>query len=297
MTQKSKIRSPFFAFRYLITPFDNQSSLIHEWEKSKEELMRDAWIDLFTGKKVSYLRGKRKYIFFSVVDFKNRLFGFNFAKEQSGTKYVEGDEEIISVTDQRLKHVLMFVHADYQIILIERKTSAFQKVSSAIRQLEWYLRDRMRTYDYTVNIHPLAKSDRFWEIIESSEGIYELSLTLNAPNLFGGDTDLREALQELKDETNNDETTIEFKSNEGVLKIEKKSFIGRAIEYISKIGGMYRLVAKVDGQKEKRTNLDDTESTKIPKHKNFKYSEEELENIETKMKVIDGRSNNNDNDE
>lgn len=292
-----EIRSPFYAFRYMVTPFERQTSLIHEWEAlSKEELMHKAFADLSSEPKVSFIHGKKRFLFFSITSYRERLFVYNFAKELKGVKAVEGATDIELVEDERLKHIMLFVHTGYQIILIERKTTAFQNMNAVLRHLEWYLRDRMRTFHYTVNLYPLAKSERFWETINSADGIYELSLTVNAPNLFGGSQNLREVLQEIKDETNNDETTLEIKSTEGKLKVEKSVF-GHIVEYIATIGGKYFLKYKKEGVTENRNNLDDNEKTHIVRHKDREYTEEELSDVEVKMKLIDGRTNEDNKDE
>lgn len=142
----------------------------------------------------------------------------------------------------------------------------------------------------------------FWEfsspfvIVNWLYSFYEVSLTLNAPNLFGGNSDIRQVIEEIKNETNNDETTIDFKSRDGSLNVEK-SFWQNPIEYIARIGGKYAVTFKKDGVRQRKTNLDNIEKTHIERHKDEQYTDEELSNVELKMKVIDGRSTDKPNNE
>lgn len=285
-----KVRSPFYAFRYMVSPSDKQASLLHEWEeKTKEELVHEIFLDIASEHKLSYLQGKKRFLFFHVTDYNNNMFVFNFAKQKEGRKAIEGDTDIELVEDTQLKHIMLFIHTEYQIILIERKTTAFQNINSVLKHIEWYMRDRLRHYDYTFKLYPLAKSERFWQIVDSAEAIYELSLTFNAPNFGGGAEDLRDTLQNLKNETDNDQVTVEVKSEAGNLKI-KKNFFDQFIEYITTIGGTYKLRYKHEGVIEKRSNLDDIEKTNIVRHREKEYTEEELKDVETKIKEIDRRS-------
>lgn len=292
-------RSLFYAYRYMVTP--SLPNLFTHLEfvqtgKTKEQLMYDVFDDIYNSNKTHFKLGRKRYIFFPVTKYKKQLFLLNFAKEERGKKYVEGETSIKLVDDNRLTPILLYIHSEYQILLIERKTTAFQDMRSAVKLLEWYFRDRMRQFEHTVRIYPLSNPEKFWETVESADEIYELSLTLNAPNMFGGNKDLRELIEEIKDETNNDETTLDLKSKDGNLNI-KKLFWQKPIEYISKIGGKYGIVFKRDGAKQRQTNHDNIEKTQIVRHKEEQYTDEELKNVEDKMKIIDGRSTDKENNE
>lgn len=286
-------RSLFYAFRYMVTPSYPNSLFegTHEQQtgKTKEELIKDVFYDLYKENKTPFKIGKKKYIIFSIKSYRNRLFLFNFAKEETSKKSIEGEISIERIDDNRLMHVLIFVHVEFQVILIERKSTAFPDMRVVIKSIEWYFRDRMKQYEHTVKLYPLSRPEKFWETIESADAIYELSLTLNAPNMFGGNKDLRDLIEEIKSETNNDETTLDIKSRDGNLNIDK-SFWENPIDYIARIGGKYSVYFKKDGVKEKQTNLDNVEKSSIERHEDGQYTDEELENVEKKMEIIDGRS-------
>jgi len=284
-------RSLFYAYRYMITP-KNQLNLFSELassNKTKEQLMNDIFEDIYNSDKTPFKFAKKRYIFFPITRYRKKLFLFNFAKEDKGKKYIEGETSVKVVEDNRLKPVLVYIHSECQIILIERKTTAFQTIKNTANVIEWYFRDRVKHFDYTIKLYPLSNPEKFWETIEEAEAIYEVSLTLNAPNMFGGNADLRQMIEEIKNETNNDETTVDIRSRDGNLHVEK-SFWQNPIEYIARIGGKYSIIFKKDGVRQRKTNLDNIEKTHIERHKDDQYTDEELANVEQKMRVIDGRS-------
>ena len=85
----------------------------------------------------------------------------------------------------------------------------------------------------------------FWDYVEKAKAIYNLELKFNALNINLGGSDIRESIKKLSDEFNNDEIEIKLKNKNGNLKIAKES-VGNFIEYITLLGGKYRLVFKTN---------------------------------------------------
>ncbi len=71
--------------------------------------------------------------------------------------------------------------------MLERNKSIFESIYTAIETFADFVRDKMRNFDYTVNIYPLVSNRKFWNYVETADEIYELDLELSAPNmaLFG----------------------------------------------------------------------------------------------------------------
>lgn len=109
---------------------------------------------------------------------------------------------------------------------------------------------------------------------------------LNAPNLalFGHD-DMRNLLEEIKLETNNEEFDISFKNKEGKLKI-MRDVLGNWIDYIVEVGGRYLLKFTSNGITETKTSDTDIAKTYLVRKKTEKFSDDELNNIQTKMNAI-----------
>lgn len=283
-------KSPFFAFRYLVTPIDNQISVLHELNKSKEELMREIVYSLNVNSKTEWVKGNKRYLIYGFQK-KNDFFILKYARESNEKIYVEGESDIEVKGIKETKFVYLIIDVKHQVILIERNTSVFSSVRSAINILSDYFREKMREYDYVVNIYPLVSKKSFWNYVNEAEEIFELNLVLNAPNMpFLGDSDTRSVLQKIKDTTNNEEFEVGLKNKEGGLKIVQNT-LGSWINYIREVGGKYMIKFKMNGIEQRKTSYDDTAKTYIPRKKIEIYSDEELKNIEDKLKLMHNLEN------
>lgn len=287
MTDK---KSPFFAFRYLVTPVNNQVSVYHELNKSKEELMKEIVYSLNVNTKTEWLKGSKRYLIYGFQK-KNDFFILKYARESNEKIYVEGESDIEIKGIKETKYVYLIIDVKHQVILIERNTTVFSSVRSAINILSDYFREKMREYDYVVNIYPLVSKKSFWNYIEEADEIYELNLLLNAPNMpFLGDSDTRSVLQKIKDTTNNEEFEIGLRNKEGNLQVIQET-LGTWINYIREVGGKYIIKFKKNGIEQRKTSYDDTAKTYIPRKKTENYSDEELKNIEDKLNLIHNLEN------
>lgn len=278
-------RSPFFAFRYLVTPVSEQISINQILNKSKEELMVDVIHNLSESTKTEWTRGSKRYLFYGSQS-KKDVFVIKFARETNEKIYVEGDDDIEIKGIKEAKYVYLIVDTKHQIILLERNLSVFNSMNNAISVLADFFREKMREFDYVVNIYPLASKRKFWNYVEKAEEIFELSLVMNAPNmaLFGHE-DTRDVLQQIKEATNNEEFDIAFKNKDGNLKIVKET-LGSWIDYVREIGGRYLLKYSVNGVLETKTSETDTVKTYIQRKKNEKFTDDEIDNIKTKLDAI-----------
>lgn len=278
-------KSPFFAYRYLVTPINDQVSLLHELNKSKEELITEIIQSLNDNTKTEWLKGTKRYLIYGFQK-KNDFFILKYARESNEKIYLEGESDIEVLGTKQTKFVYLIIDVKHQIILIERNTSVFNSVASAINILGGYLRDKMREHDYVVNVYPLVSKKSFWNYVEEADEIYELNLVLNAPNMpFFGHQPTRDVLQSIKDTTNNEEVEIGLKNREGTLKIIKNS-LESWINYIREVGGRYTLIFKKDGVETRKTSHDDTAKTYIPRRRSGDYDDQELNNIEDKLSLM-----------
>jgi hypothetical protein len=279
-------RGLFYAFRYLVTPSDRQHSMIHEWEKaSKEELMLRVFDDLMSKKKSDFLIKKKRFIVYGIQRKRNEVYVLKFAKEVKTKRYVEGPLDVEVKPNDGIGFIYLFVDPTRQIVLVQKKAKVFSGLETGVKYFETFLQDRMTHHHYTVKLQPLANTDKFWEAVATADGIYELSLTLNAPNMLFGSNAIREQLDELQKETNNDQVTIKLENRDGNLHVDKNIF-GRFLEYIFTVGGRSKLVRRVGDSIETRTNLDDIKSTRIDADPESTISDEEMKNISDKMKHI-----------
>lgn len=278
-------KSPFYAYRYLVTPVSQQISITQELHKSKEELMIDFVQRLSRNTKTEWTKGDKRFLFYGSQSEKN-INIFKFAKETFENIYVEGEEDIEIQGIKEAKYVLVIIDTEHQIILIERNFKVFQSINTPQKILTDFFRTLMLEYDYVVNIYPLATKRKFWHYVDTADEIFQLSLVLNAPNMpFFGNQDTRAILKIIQESTNNEELDITLKNKEGELDI-KKSVLGNWIDYVREVGGKYLLKFSKDGVMEIKTSDNDTAKTYIPKKKTDKFTEEEIGNIEDKLNAM-----------
>jgi hypothetical protein len=283
-------KSPFFAFRYLVTPINNQVSVFHEINKSKEELMQEIIYSLNENTKTEWLKGNKRYLIYGFQK-KNDFVILKYARESNEKIYIEGESDIEIKGIKEAKYVFLIIDVKHQVILIERNTSVFNSVRSAINILSDYFRERMREFDYVVNIYPLVSKKSFWNYIDEADEVFELSLLLNAPNMpFLGDADTRSVLQKIKDTINNEEFEIGLRNKEGTLTVVQET-LGSWINYIREVGGKYMIKFKKNGVEQRKTSYDDTAKTFIPRKKTELYNDEELKNIEDKLNMMHNLEN------
>lgn len=276
------IPSPFYSYRYLVTPI-SQASLFPS-EKTKEELTIDIFESIITNTKTVWNKGDKRYLLYGIQK-TNDLYIIKFAKESTEKIFEEGDKDIEVKKIKEAKYVMVIVDTTLQIILIERNQSVFTEVTTVKELLADFLRQNMKSFDYVVNIYPLVSSKKFWSYVENADKIFELSLVLNAPNMLFGNKDTRDVLKSIKESTNSEIVEIGFKNKEGTLKLIKDS-IGDMIDYVREVGGKYKLKYEKDGVKETQTSENDTAKTNIKKKKEENYSESEMTEIKEKTKNI-----------
>lgn len=278
-------RSPFFAYRYLVTPTSEQISIIQQLNKSKEELMTEIINNLAINIKSEWTKGSKRFLFYGFQQ-KNDINIIKFARETNENIYIEGDDDIEIKEIKEAKYVYLIIDTKHQIILIERNVSVFQQIESSVNILADFFRNQMRNFDYVVNIYPLVSKKKFWNYVDSAEEIYELSLEMNAPNMaLFGNSDTRDVLQQIKETTNNEVFDISFKNKEGRLKVLREA-LGGYIDYVREVGGKYMLKFKRNGIRETKSSETDTAKTYIERKKTEKYSDEELQNISDKLNSI-----------
>lgn len=289
-------RSPFFAYRYLVTPTSEQISIIQQLNKSKEELMTDIIRDLAINVKSEWTKGSKRFLFYG-FQHKGDIHIIKFARETNENIYIEGDSDIEIKGIKEAKYVYLIIDTKHQIILIERNVSVFQQIESSVNILADFFRSKMRDFDYVVNIYPLVSKKKFWNYVDTAEEIYELSLEMNAPNMaLFGNSDTRDVLQQIKETTNNEVFDISFKNKEGRLKVLREA-LGGYIDYVREVGGKYLLKFKRNGIRETKTSETDTAKTYIERKKTEKYSDEELQNISDKLNSMHNLESREDEDE
>lgn len=278
-------RSPFYAYRYLVTPTSEQITITQQLNKSKEELITEIVRNLSINTKTEWTKGNKRYLFYGFQN-KDNIYIVKYARVTNEKIYIEGDKDIEIQGIKEAKYVYVIIDTKHQIILLERNVSVFQSIDNSVNTLADFFRSGMREFDYVVNIYPLVSKKKFWNYVETADEIFELSLVMNAPNMaFFGHEDTRDILQQIKETTNNEEFDISFKNKEGKLKIVKAA-LGGWIDYVREVGGKYLLKFSKNGVIETKTSETDTAKIYLERKKAEKYTDEEMKNISDKLESI-----------
>ncbi len=274
--------SEYLVFRYFIIPTSPQVSLYHQTGEKKEDIIHNQFRLINSLKKIDFIHRGDRFIIFSVKEYNDDLFFFKIAKEHRLKQYKEGEEKVIEENVERIEVVNLICQKSTQLIMIQKDTTAFSEVSTPINAFEKYLQKVVYEYDYTLVIDEKPSENMFWDYVNNSKSIYSLELKFNALNINLGGPDIRKSIKELSNVFNNDEVEVKLKNKDGNLKLLKKS-ISKYIEYISLLGGKYRLVFK--GQNGIRKAIDSMSN--IIKFRFLrKIEDEDPKKIEQKLKDI-----------
>lgn len=240
------MKRKFYTYRYLISNTAEQMS-IFEMLHNKESLIKKILLDLLDQKKVSWNYATKRYIFTGIEKFESDIFIIKFARESINKIYVEDEIDIKKTDILEARYVYLIIDIKNQILLIEDKKSIFQDFKTAIKLINTFINEKIKEYNYHLNIFPLATKYTFWQSVSEAEKIYQLTLKLNAPNMaFFANRSTQRILKAIKDEVNNDELDLIFKNSDGNLEV-KKTGIGTWIDYIREIGGKYFMKYRENG--------------------------------------------------
>lgn len=240
------MKRKFYTYRYLISNTAEQMS-IFEMLHNKESLIKKILLDLLDQKKVSWNYATKRYIFTGIEKFERDIFIIKFARESINKIYVEDEIDIKKTDILEARYVYLIIDIKNQILLIEDKKSIFQDFKTAIKLINTFINEKIKEYNYHLNIFPLATKYTFWQSVSEAEKIYQLTLKLNAPNMaFFANRSTQRILKAIKDEVNNDELDLIFKNSDGNLEV-KKTGIGTWIDYIREIGGKYFMKYRENG--------------------------------------------------
>ncbi len=262
-------KDSFLVFRYLVASIN--ISPPSDFQKHKEQVIESLLSDYSNRPPflITEDNSPELYMFFNKYD--SSLFVITISTYSVGVNL----NQIIIDTDR-------------QILLIDGSIKELDIAFMAVNLFEKELRDKVRSYGYSFNVRELPSAEKFWNHIEDSENIYELSLVLNTPNMFGGNQETKDLLKKVKEAVNIEEVEVVFRNKDGLLKVIKKT-IGDYLRYIFQIGGSYRLIIGKDGIKETKTSKEDIVTIKGINlvDENGQIDPEKLSEIREKLEQID----------
>lgn len=243
----------FGAFRYFIVPCE-QMSLFDKVEEKRATAVNSFFSQLAEMKKRNWEIKGKKHLLVCNTKLSEDIFICKFSKETTKTIFKESDDDIENVDEPDYPFIYVIFDTARQIALIELKTSVFSSLNQAKEKLKVCFQKTFTLFGFEVLFEEITDSSTFWNFVSDSYGVYDLTLTLNSPNLFGGFSNTNEMLKTIKETYNNSQTTIKLSSkNPNITNLtQQNTLLNDAIDYASAGGGEWSLtVAAKD--KEKRT--------------------------------------------
>ena len=116
--------------------------------------------NLANSTKTEWTKGNKRYLFYGSQS-KDNVHIIKFARETNEKLYIEGDDDIEIQGIKEAKYVYLIIDTKNQIILLERNVTVFSSIDNSIKVLADYFREKMKEFDYVVNIYPLATKRKF----------------------------------------------------------------------------------------------------------------------------------------
>ena len=233
--------SDYHLYRYFILASSGNPSLF-KIDMTKEEMMNQIWIDLIDSQKTSFIYRGNRFLIYGLKKEGDLLF-YKIAKEKVGLTYKEGDSDILGEIGKNWSVVNFVVHPPTQQILIQHESKEFKDSSTPVNALKHYLTGLTVINDYVISIDEKPSKREFWSHLEEATSVYVVSFKLNSLNLELGGSDIRNAINAISDDFNNEELDITLRNRQGNLTLAKDDIKGY-IDYIHTLGGKYTLVYK-----------------------------------------------------
>jgi hypothetical protein len=127
-----------------------------------------------------------------------------------------------------------------QLLVIEYKSSFGFTVGHLAEVLAELANQRLFTHGYAASFEPIVGEESFWNIVQSSEGVYALTFHLASPNLFWATSAANEGLRELQKHFNNNRVSIALFNDKGKLKTPRNQ-IETYRDYADRGGGNWKI--------------------------------------------------------
>lgn len=271
--------SKFYAHRYfLIKP--NQESLFNRIEK--HEVMKN----LIEKLKNEKLWSKdKKYVLYYIKELYEKTHLLKLGKQIKNKKYLPEQKDIYEIEESdNYPYVYIIYNIDdkQQIFLIEKNTSIFRDVEDSIKRLTDIIKTSVKMQGYEIKIEPITFNNAFWRCIDDADGLNEIEIQLNSPNLFGASFKTNRFLENLKKLYNNDTFSFKLSNGENNLQIDKED-MNDTIKYIGEGGGRWKIKGKFNGQEETISSVNEKNIKKI----SIDVEEENANKIKGKVIQLD----------
>lgn len=216
------MKDEYFSYRLFLIESD-QFSLFGKKNLSKKDILKETLNFVRKKGKVEFTDNNVRYLICYIKDFDERVYIFQFAREEKYTKPNEGEKVIETVQDKRFPFIYLILDFERQILLIQHKSSLFKDIDIPKSKIEKYVGGFFKKYEVTVKLTEMFSEQSFWNKLEEYDQIFAFDLTLSGPNLFGARYKAKDLVNDVHENYNASEFNIKLKNSLGRLKILKEN--------------------------------------------------------------------------
>lgn len=236
----------YYAYRYFlieqeqVSLFDNLKRQEVMKKVIKELQDRHLWIE------------DKKNVLYYIKELYSDTYLLKLGKQKNTTKYFPDKKDICEIEEKDnypYVNIIFNIDSKEQIFLIEKNTGIFREIEQSIRKLQRIIESITKNEGYTLKIQPITFNNNFWKCINESEGISEVEMKLNSPNLFGASFETNRFLEMLKSMYNNDTFSFKLSNQDKNLTVNRDD-IGDTVDYISEGGGSWSIKRMFKGKQE-----------------------------------------------
>ncbi len=209
----------------------------------------DIFRDLLKTKKIEY-ENRGVKLAFVFVEERNGYFICKLGKRASIKRHLPPDQNFEETLEESWPYCTVVINTNSnagagQKIAFELRSQVFASPDEQLKHFADEVNTTLATFGYVLSINPVTEEREFWKVVEANEGkIERLTLSFNAPNLFGLDNSLNEDLKELEKQYGSTKVSINLENPVGKIKVPKTPLTKQGVEYITKGGGEYEIKLK-----------------------------------------------------
>jgi len=198
-------------------------------------------------------------------------------------KHEKTPSDIKDVREEDWPYILFVceLNSDVQLLVIEFKSGFGYSVGHLAEALAELANQRLFNQGYAVTFEPIVGEETFWNLIESSKGVYALNFQLTSPNLFGATASASAGLRELQKHFNNNRVAVSLYNDKGKLNLPKQE-IESYREYADKGGGNWKITIQ-SNKNRKRSYKSSDKAIKITIEAEDGVSSEILKDVLTQF--------------
>ncbi len=253
-----KTEQTFGAYRYFVVQREQLS--FFDMVKEKRAAAQSAFFTaLERERKLAWRIADKRYLLVFEQKLSPDVVVCKFSMETHQTRYQESESGIESIDEPDYPYINAVFDQKRQIVLLEVKTTVFPSLSASRGRLSACLERSFAPYGFDVLFEGITDAEGFWDIVGESRGVCQLTLTLNAPNLFGGYNDTNEMLRDIAKTYNNTRATIRLENPKGKLTgiSQENKALKDAMEYASGGGGEWKVTVLRRGAGQKTYRSED----------------------------------------